>query len=57
MELPTVKTGKERLIASGASMDSISIRRTSIAKVLWQKLDVNFPKNEVIENGVNIYKD
>lgn len=56
MELQTVKTGKERLIASGASMDGISIRRTGIAKVLWRKLDVDVPKCEVIANGVNIYK-
>ena len=32
MELQTVKIGKEKLIASGASMDGISIRRTGIAK-------------------------
>ena len=56
MELQTVKTGKERLIASGASIDGISIRRTGIAKVLWRKLDVDIPKSEVIANGVNIYK-
>jgi len=56
MELQTVKTGKERLIASGASMDGISIRRTGIAKVLWRKLDVDIPKSEVIANGVNIFK-
>lgn len=56
MELQTVKTGKEKLIASGARMDGISIRRTGIAKVLWRKLDVEIPKNEVIANGVNIYK-
>ena len=56
MELQTVKTGKEKLIASGASMDGISIRRTGIAKVLWRKLDVEVPKSEVIANGVNIYK-
>ena len=56
MELQTVKTGKERLIASGASMDGISIRRTGIAKVMWRKLDVDVPKSEVIANGVNIYK-
>ena len=56
MELQTVKTGKERLIASGASMDGISVRRTGIAKVLWRKLDVDVPKSEVIANGVNIYK-
>ena len=56
MELQTVKTGKERLIASSASMDGISIRRTGIAKVLWRKLDVDVPKSEVIANGVNIYK-
>ena len=66
MELQTVKTGKERLIASGASMDGISIRRTGIAKVLWRKLEVDvlrqseaasrLPKSEVIANGVNIYK-
>jgi len=54
MELQTVKTGKERLIASGASMDGISIRRTGIAKVLWRELDVDIPKSEVIANGVNI---
>jgi len=52
MELQTVKTGKERLIASGASIDGISIRRTGIAKVLWRKLDVDIPKSEVIANGV-----
>ena len=56
MELQTVKIGKEKLIASGASMDGISIRRTGIAKVLWRKLDVEIPKSEVIANGVNIYK-
>ena len=56
MEPQTVKTGKERLIASGASMDGISIRRTGIAKVLWRKLDVDVPKSVVIANGVNIYK-
>lgn len=66
MELQTVKTGKERLIASGASMDGISIRRTGIAKVLWRKLEVDvlrqseaasrLPNSEVIANGVNIYK-
>ncbi len=56
MELQTVKTGKEKLIASGARMDGISIRRTGIAKVLWRKLDVEIPKSEVIANGVNIYK-
>ncbi len=56
MELQTVKIGKEKLIASGASMDGISIRRTAIAKVLWRKLDVEIPKSEVIANGVNIYK-
>ena len=56
MELQTVKIGKEKLIASGASMDGISIRRTGIAKVLWRKLDVEIPKREVIANGVNIYK-
>ena len=55
-ELQTVNTGKERLIASGASMEGISIRRTGIAKVLWRKLDVDVPKSEVIANGVNIYK-
>ncbi len=48
MELQTVKIGKEKLIASGASMDGISIRRTGIAKVLWRKLDVEIPKSEVI---------
>jgi len=51
MELQTVKAGKERLIASGASMDGISIRRTGIAKVLWRKLDVDVPKSEVIANA------
>ncbi len=56
MELQTVKTGKEKLIASGACMDGISIRRTGIAKVLWRKLDVEVPKSEVIADGVNIYK-
>ena len=56
MELQKVKTGKERLIASGASMDGISIRRTGIAKVLWRKLDVDVPRSEIIANGVNIYK-
>ena len=66
MELQTVKTGKEKLIPSGASMDGISIRRTGIAKVLWRKLDVEvlrqgeaagrLPKSEVIANGVNIYE-
>ena len=56
MELQTVKIGKEKLIASGASMDGISIRRTGIAKVLWCKLDVGVPKIEVIANGVNTYK-
>ena len=66
MELQTVKTGKEKLIPSGASMDGISIRRTGIAKVLWRTLDVEvlrqgeaagrLPKSEVIANGVNIYK-
>jgi len=56
MELQTVKTGKEKLIASGASMDGISVRRTGIAKVLWRKLNVEVPKSEVIANGVNIYK-
>lgn len=56
MELQTVKTEKENLVASGASMDGISIRRTGIAKVLWCKLNVEVPKNEVIPNGVNIYK-
>ena len=50
MELQTVKIGKEKLIASGASMDGISIRRTGIAKVLWRKLDVEIPKSEVIAN-------
>lgn len=48
MELQTVKIGKEKLIASGASMDGISIRRTAIAKVLWRKLDVEIPKSEEI---------
>ena len=48
MELQTVKIGKEKLIASGASMDGISIRRIGIAKVLWRKLDVEIPKSEVI---------
>ena len=56
MELQTVKTGKERLIASNASMDGICVRRTSIAKVPWRKLDADVPKSEVIANGVNIYK-
>ena len=56
MELQKVKTGKERLIASGASMDGISIRRTGIAKVLWRKLVVDVPKSEVIANGANVYK-
>ena len=56
MELQTVKTGKERLIASGTSMDGISVRRTGIAKVLWRKLDVDVPRSEIIANGVNIYK-
>jgi len=56
MELQTVKTGKKKLIPSGASMDGISIRRTGIAKVLWRKLNVEVPKSEVIANGVNIYK-
>ncbi len=56
MELQTVKTEKENLVASGASMDGISIRRTGIAKVLWRKLNVEVPKSEVIPNGVNIYK-
>ena len=66
MELQTVKTGKERLIASGTSMDGIRIRRTGIAKVLWLKLEVDvlrqseaasrLPRSEVIANGVNIYK-
>ena len=51
MELQTVKTGKERLIASGASMDGISIRRTGIAKVLWRKLDVDVPKSVVLLSG------
>lgn len=56
MELQTVETGKEKLIASGASMDGISLRRTGIAKVLWRKLNCEVPKSEVIANGVNIYK-
>lgn len=56
MELQTGKTGKEKLVPSGASMDGISIRRTGIAKVLWRKLNVEVPKSEVIANGVNIYK-
>lgn len=56
MELQTVKLGKEKLIASGANMDGISIRRTGIAKVLWRKLNVEVPKSEVIADGVNIYR-
>ena len=56
MELQTVKTEKEKLIPSGASMDGISIRRTGIAKVLWRKLNVEVPESDVIANGVNIYK-
>ena len=56
MELQTVKLGKERLIASGASMDGISVRRTGIAKVLWRELDVDVPRSEIIANGVNIYR-
>lgn len=50
MELQKVKIEKEKLIASGASMDGISIRRTGIAKVLWRKMDVEIPKSEVIAN-------
>jgi hypothetical protein len=56
MELQTVKLGKERLIASGASMDGISVRRTGIAKVLWRELDMDVPRSEIIANGVNIYR-
>ena len=50
MELQTVKIGKEKLIASSASMAGISIRRIGIAKVLWRKLDVEIPKSEVTAN-------
>lgn len=56
MELQTVKLGKERLIASGTSMDGISVRRTGIAKVLWRELDMDIPRSEIIANGVNIYR-
>jgi len=46
MELQTVKTEKEKLIASGACMEGISVRCTGIAKVLWRKLDVEVPKRK-----------
>ena len=55
MELQTVRIGRENIVASGAKVDGISIRRSGIAKVLWRKLDVAVPKSEVIKDGVNIY--
>ena len=57
MELQTVKLGNENIVSSGASVDGISIRRTGIAKVLWRKLSVEVPESEVINGGVNVYRD
>ena len=56
MELQTIKMGEEKTIPSGANLDGISIRRLGIAKILWQKLDVEILASEIIPNGVNIYK-
>ena len=57
MELQTVNIEKETIIPSGASIDGMSVRRSGIAKVLWRKLDIQVPKNEIIKDGVNLYNN
>jgi hypothetical protein len=57
MELQTVNIEKETIIPSGASIDGMSVRRSGIAKVLWRKLDIQVPKSEIIEDGVNLYNN
>lgn len=57
MELQTVNIEKENIIPSGASIDGMSVRRSGIAKVLWRKLDIQVPKSEIIEDGVNLYNN
>lgn len=57
MELQTVNIEKENIIPSGASIDEMSVRRSGIAKVLWRKLDIQVPKSEIIEDGVNLYNN
>ena len=57
MELQTVTIEKENIIPSGASIDEMSVRRSGIAKVLWRKLDIQVPKSEIIEDGVNLYNN
>ena len=57
MELQTVNIEKETIIPSGVSIDGMSVRRSGIAKVLWRKLDIQVPKSEIIEDGVNLYNN
>ena len=57
MELQTVNIEKENIRPSGASIDEMSVRRSGIAKVLWRKLDIQVPKSEIIEDGVNLYNN
>lgn len=57
MELQTVKIEHENVIPRKAAIESMSVRRSGIAKVLWRKLDTQVPASEVIIDGVEIYKD
>lgn len=57
MELQTVIFENDNLIPSGAIVEDMSVRRSSIAKVLWRKLDTQVPKSEVIIGGVEKYID
>ncbi len=56
MELQTVNIDNQKLVPSGASRESISVRRSGIAKVLWRKLNTEVPASKVIVGGVDIYK-
>ncbi len=57
MELQSVILENDNLIPSGAIVEDMSVRRSSIAKVLWRKLDTQVPKSEVIIGGVEKYID
>ena len=57
MESQTVILENDNLIPSRAIVEGMSVRRSSIAKVLWRKLDTQVPKSEVIIGGVDKYID
>jgi len=57
MEFESVTIESKNIIASGVDVESVSVRRSGIAKVLWRKLNTNIPESKVILGGVEIYND